>query len=140
MSIAGAASTTVFDHRAERLSLLAGLANVAAIFLTAFVVRSLSYESPLAFAIGGGIGAAIAFLLGAGPIYLLLRRRLIAPVLASGWITFVAVTERGALHSPIEVFFVPPFAVVVAAIVGAVAMAEYGLRRGAVTLLSRATS
>lgn len=122
----------MYDRRAEVIALVAGLANVAAIFLTAFVVRSGSYGGgPLAFAIGGGIGGAVAFLLGAGPAYLIVRYRIVAPALASGWLTYVAVTERGALHSAIEVFLIPPFAVVVGSVVAVIAMAEYGLRRWA---------
>lgn len=123
------------------IALVAGLANVAAIFLTAFVVRSGSYGGgPLAFAIGGGIGGTVAFLLGAGPTYLLVRYRLVVPLLASGWLTYTAVTERGALHSPIEVFLIPPFAIVVGSLVAGIAVAEYGVRRGTVTLLSKASS
>lgn len=107
-----------------------GLANVAAVFAGAFVVRSLTDDGPWLPVVPFLALAAVAtFALGAGPVYALLRYRLVLPLVLSGRATYLAATgAANAQHDFVEVYFIPPFVLALLGFVATVGALEYGVR------------
>lgn len=127
----------MFDPRTA-IPVICGVLNVAAIAVAAFVLRSISLGGrPVVTGAFISVSLLLTALLGAGPVYLLGEYRVILPTLLSGSFTYTAVVNRGAIHSFVEVFLIPPFTLVLAVIVGLVTVAEL-VARERVGLLSTA--
>lgn len=118
-------------YRKIAVAVLVGALNAVIVYVNGYALLDLTVDADGTRLIGIKAYHALGtFILGAGPVYLLLRYRLILPILLSGLFTTASLSDHvsGSMESFTPLYL--GFWFIFVGILAIVAIVEYGARRG----------
>ncbi|MBO4247688.1 hypothetical protein IL252_07655 [Halomicrobium sp. IBSBa] len=119
----------ICTDRYNNIGVVFGIINVIVLFLARWEIDPLEYsDGGLLLVTTMPLTILGQFLLGAFPVYVLLRYRLMSPLLLSGFLTWFAAVDRGSMEPFIGLYFSPVLHLFVLATLAVVGFGEFLVR------------